>query len=67
MLLTIAAEVVRHISSLPATPPPSMEAPNAASGVLILGECPYSSLHLFFSKASHHTNLSPHHCRPSMW
>ena len=57
--LTIAAEVVRHISSLPVTPPSSMEAPGAASGVLTPGEHPYSPLHLLSSKVSHHTNLPP--------
>ena len=59
MHLTIAAEVVHHISLLLVTPPSSMEAPSAASGVLTPGERPYSPLHLLSSKVSHHTNLHP--------
>ena len=57
--LTIAAEVVRHISSLPVTPPSSMEAPGAASGLLFLVEHPYSSLYLLFLEVVHLTILPP--------
>ena len=57
--LTIAAEVVHHISSLPVTPPSSMEAFGAVSGVLALVGHPYSLLHLLCHEISHHTNLSP--------
>ena len=57
--LTIAAEVVCHISLLPVIPSSSMEAPGAASGVLFLVEHPKSSLHLLFLKVFHHTILPP--------
>ena len=59
MSLTIAAEVVRHISLLPVTPPSSVEAPGAASGVLTQVEHPYPSLHLLSLEVSHQTNLPP--------
>ena len=58
MPLTIAAEVVHHISSLPVTPPSSVEAPGAAD-VLPPVEHPYSLLHLLSLEVSHHTNLPP--------
>ena len=57
--LTIASEVVRHISSLLVIPPSPMEAPSAVLGVLAPVGHPYSSLHLLFSTAYHHTNLPP--------
>ena len=57
--LTITAEVVHHISSLPVTPPSSMEAPGAASGLLFLAEHPYPSLSLPFLEVVHLTILPP--------
>ena len=55
--LTIAAEVVRHISSLPVTPPSSVEAPGAAPGVLTPVEPPYPLLHMLCFKVVYHTIL----------
>ena len=59
MPLTIAAEVVRHMSSLPVIPPSSMEAPGAASGLLFLVEHRYSLLYLLFLKVVRLTLLPP--------
>ena len=52
--LSIAAEVVCHISSLPVTAPSSVETPGAVPGVLTRGEHLYSPLHLFYPRASSH-------------
>ena len=57
LAMDIVAEVIRHMHSLPVTPPPPMEAPGMVSGVLAPVGHSYSSLHLLSLEVFLHTNL----------
>ena len=57
--MDVVAEVIRHMSSLPVTAPPPMEAPGVVSGVLAPVGHSYSLLHLLSFEVFHHTNLPP--------